>query len=184
MAGHFNIPLEVSTKKHHRYLCSIFIRKNSEQRMKYSTQLSGFFLLSSLALSIEAHAADSISLYKTKPLKNSHIYVESEGQQQKFDGVFTVTPTGDVQLQTSGLEKTSDALTFNWKDTWYSSMTLETGAPLNLAAIMQTGVMALDMKIDKLDKAGISFKMKCTSDNCHRVVPFTMAARALRDKGY
>lgn len=184
MAGHFNIPLDVSTKKHHRYLCSLFIRKNSEQRMKYSTQLSGIFLLSSLALSIAAHAADSISLYKTKPLKDSHIYVESAGHQQKFDGVSTVTPKGDVQLQTSRKKKTSDALTFNWKDTWYSSMALETGAPLNLAAIMKTGVMALDVKIDKFDKGGISFKMKCTSDNCNRVVPFTMAARALRDKGW
>jgi beta-glucosidase len=163
---------------------NLYQQKTREMTLKKLKQLGSIFLLSSLALSTAANAADPILLYKNKPLKDSQIYVESSGQQQKFNGISTVTAKGDVQLQTSSKKKKSDALTFSWKDTWYSSMTLEADAPLNLAAIMQTGVMALDMKINKLDRGGISFKMKCKSENCNRIVPFTMAARELRGKGW
>ena len=159
-------------------------KQHNKQHMKNIKQLGSAFLFASFALSMSANAADVISIYKDKPLKDSQIFLESSGQQLKFNGTNLVTPKGDVQLQASGKKNASDALRFSWKDTWYSSMTLEAAAPLNLAGMMQTGVLALDVKIDELDKGGISFKMKCKSDNCNRVVPFTMAARELRGKGW
>lgn len=168
----------------HSFYAKFLSEKDSKQRMKNSKQLGNIFLIASLTLSMGANAADAISIYNDKPLNDSQFFVEGAGQQLKFNGTNTATPKGDVQLQTSSKEKKSDALTFSWKDTWYSSMTLNATTPLNLSGVMKTGVLALDVKIDELDKGGISFKMKCKSDNCNRVVPFTLAARELRGKGW
>ncbi len=56
--------------------------------------------------------------------------------------------------------------------------------PLDLSAVMKNGVLALDIKIDELEKGGVSFKMECQPESCERVVPFTMVARELRGKGW
>jgi lysophospholipase L1-like esterase len=159
-------------------------KKSSKQTVKNIKQIGSAFLVASLALSMAVHAADAISIYKGKPLKDAQLVVESSGQHVKFNGTQIATQKGDVQLQISSKKSKSDALTFSWKDTWYSSMTLEAVAPLDLSGMMKAGVLALDVKIDELEKGGISFKMKCKSDNCNRVVPFTMAARELRGKGW
>lgn len=111
----------------------LYQKKNSKQQMKNIKQLDSAFLFASVALSMSANAADVISIYKDKPLKDSQIFLESSGQQLKFNGTNLVTPKGDVQLQTSSKKNASDVLRFSWKDTWYSSMTLEAAAPLNLA---------------------------------------------------
>lgn len=163
---------------------NFYQKKDSKQRMKNSKQLGNIFLAASFVLSMGANAVDAISIYKNKPFQDAQLFVESSGQQLKFNGTHTITAKGDVQLQASSKKKKSDALTFSWKDTWYSSMTLNTATPLNLAGMMKTGVLALDVKIDELDKGGVSFKIKCKSNNCNRVVPFTMAARELRGKGW
>jgi lysophospholipase L1-like esterase len=152
--------------------------------MKKFHQLSGMFLLAGAIFSTSASAASDISLYKNKPLNGWQLFIENPEQQQKFTGTTAVTPKGDVQLQAGAKDKAADALIFNWKDSWRAGMTLESGKPLNLAAMMKTGVLALDVKINELEKGGVSFKMECKPENCDRVVPFTMAARELRGKGW
>lgn len=152
--------------------------------MKNVKQIVSALLLTSIAFSATTSATGTITLYKNKPLKNSQLSIESYGQKKIFSGTSISLPEEDVQLSVSSKKKKSDALTLRWNDTWHSSMMLEVGKPLNLAAMMNTGVLALDVKIDELDKGGISFKMKCNSENCERSVPFTMAARDLRDKGW
>lgn len=151
--------------------------------MKKFQQLSSIVLLTSVFFSSVA-SADTVSLYKNTLLKDAHLFIESSGQQQKFTGTATATPKGDVQLEISSKKQKADALSFTWKDIWYANMTLETGAPLNLEGMMKAGVLALDIKISELDNGGISFKMECNSKDCNRVVPFTMAARELRGKGW
>lgn len=152
--------------------------------MKKLKQISSILLLISVFFSSCANAAEKISLYTKAPLKDSHLFIESSGQQQKFIGKTTATPKGDVRLKTSGKKQKADALTLTWKDTWNANMTLKTGAPLDLEPMMKAGVLALDIKISELDNGGISFKMACGSQNCNRIVPFTVGARELRGKGW
>lgn len=152
--------------------------------MKKFQQISSIIFLAGAIFSTSVHAARDISLYKNKPLKGWQLFIENPEQQQPFTAPSTAMPKGDVQLTTSKKRKAGDALTFSWKESWRAGMTLETGKPLNLSAMMKTGVLALDININELEKGGVSFKMECKPENCERVVPFTMAARELRGKGW
>lgn len=152
--------------------------------MKKIHLFNGLFIVAGAIFSAAVSAADTIALYQDKALAGWQVFIENPEQQQPFKGALTQLPKGDVQLQTSAKDKAADALTFSWKDAWRAGMTLEAGKPLNLAAMMKTGVLALDIKINELEKGGVSFKMECQPENCERVVPFTMAARELRGKGW
>ncbi|WP_049628948.1 putative glycoside hydrolase [Cellvibrio sp. pealriver] len=126
----------------------------------------------------------NINVYVHRPLEPWHIFIENYEQQQMLSGASAALPKGDVKVQTADKDAQADALVFNWKDTWRGGMTLESGEPLNLSAHMNSGVLALDLKINELAKGGVSFKMECQKEGCDRVVPFTMAARELIGKGW
>lgn len=151
--------------------------------MKKNT-FNKLFLIATSIFSASAMAADNIALYNNQPLNGWQLFIENPEQQQKVTTAAAALPKGDVKLQISGKDNSADVLTFSWQDTWRAGMTLETGAPLNLAALMKQGVLALDIKINELEKGGVSFKMECQPQGCERVVPFTMAARELRGKGW
>jgi lysophospholipase L1-like esterase len=152
--------------------------------MKNFLKFTNLCLLASAIFSTSATAAENIPLYQNKTLAGWQIFIESPEQQQQFNGTAIALPKGDVKLQVSAKEKSTEALTFGWKDSWRAGMTLESGEPLNLTAHMKTGVLTLDIKINELEKGGVSFKMECQKEGCDRVVPFTMAARELRGKGW
>lgn len=160
------------------------MKKTNQFAVKKINQFGGILLLTTAFLSATASADQSVTLYKSKPLKNTQLFIQSYDQQQAFTGTTTAIANGDIALQVSSKKNAADALTFNWKNTWSAGMALTTSTPLNMGAMMNRGVLALDIKIDELDKGGISFKMKCKSDNCSRAVPFTMTARELRGKGW
>ncbi len=126
----------------------------------------------------------NINLYVRRPLEPWHIFIENYERQQILSGAFAALPKGDVKVQTADKDVQEDALVFTWKDTWRAGMTLESGEPLNVSVHMNTGVLALDLKINELAKGGVSFKMECQKEGCDRVVPFTMAARELIGKGW
>ena len=127
---------------------------------------------------------EAIHLYEHRPLASWHIFIENYETQQKLTGASAALPKGDVKVQATASDAQKDALVFSWKDTWRAGMTLESGAPLDLTAHMKSGVLALDLKINELAKGGVSFKMECQQAGCDRVVPFTMAARELVNKGW
>lgn len=160
------------------------MKKTNQFAVKKINQFGGILLLTTALLSAAASADQRIALYKNKPLKSGQLFIQNYDQQHAFTGTTTAIANGDITLQVSSKKNTADALTFNWKNTWSAGMVLTASTPLNMGAIMNTGVLALDIKIDDLDKGGISFKMKCKSDNCSRVVPFTMPARELNGKGW
>lgn len=151
--------------------------------MKTNTS-SKLLLLAASLFSASILAAENIALYNNQPLSGWQLFIENPEQQQKITTPAASLPKGDVKLQISGKDNSADVLTFSWQDTWRAGMTLEAGAPLNLAAMMKQGVLALDIKINELEKGGVSFKMECQPENCGRLVPFTMAARELRGKGW
>ena len=146
----------------------------------------GFITAAIFSASHPAHAEkiSTIHLYQAKPLASWNVFIENYEQQQILNGAFAVLPKGDVKVQTIDKDVQKDALAFAWKDTWRAGMTLESGEPLDLSAHMNTGVLALDIKIDELAKGGVSFKMECQKEGCDRVVPFTLAARELIGKGW
>lgn len=152
--------------------------------MKKNISLTGLCFVAGTLFSFSATAAETLALYKEKALSGWQVFIENPEQQAALKGASVAVPKGDVSVQTSSKDKTADALTFNWKNAWRAGMTLEAGAPLDLTAAMKTGVLALDIKINELEKGGVSFKMECQPENCERVVPFTMAARELRGKDW
>ena len=133
---------------------------------------------------VAAGKPQGIHLYRGGPLASWHIFIENYERQQLLSGASAALPKGDVTIHTSDKDSQGDALTFHWKDTWRAGMTLESGKPLNLAAQVKTGVLALDIKINELAKGGISFKMECKKEGCDRQVPFTLKARELVGKGW
>jgi beta-glucosidase len=128
--------------------------------------------------------SQGITLYRHSPLQTWHIFIENYERQQMLSGASATLPKGDVKVRISDKDSRGDALTFNWKDTWRAGMTLESGKPLDLAAQVKTGVLALDIKINELAKGGVSFKMECKKEGCDRQVPFTLKARELIGKGW
>lgn len=142
------------------------------------------FLIATSIFSASVMAADNIALYHNQPLTGWQVFIENPEQQQKVTTAAAALPKGDVKLQISGKDNSADVLTLSWQDTWRAGMTLEAGTPMNLNGLMKQGVLALDIKINELEKGGVSFKMECRPENCERVVPFTMAARELRGKGW
>lgn len=126
----------------------------------------------------------SINLYDAAPLASWSLLIENQETQQLFSGESASLPKGDVKLDISGKDSAKDALTFHWQDAWRGGLTFEKGNPLDLTSYVNTGGLALDIKINELTRGGISFRMECQEKGCDRRVPFTLAARELVGKGW
>lgn len=151
-------------------------------------------LIASLAaLSSSAFAAaatpDELKVYAGKPLDGWHVTVADFESQKVLDGASAVVPpSAKVPASQVSAAKTAkgardDALTLQWKDSWYASLRLDGGKPLDLRPYADKGVLALDVNVKELAQGGVAFKVGC-GDKCERIVPYLVPARAMAGKGW
>ena len=118
----------------------------------------------------QAAVADSES---QKPLEGASVVIEQANQSN-----------GSVSVGKSAMKKADDALTLQWKDTWYAALRIDAGKqPLDLRPYMAKGVLALDVNVKELSNGGINFKVGC-GDNCERGVPYVLPGREAAGKGW
>lgn len=91
-------------------------------------------------------------------------------------------PGGIATVKRSGKTGSTDALTLQWNDAWYSALRLEANTPLDLRPYTK-GVLAFDLKVTDLAKGGIQIKTTCGKD-CERKVAYVLPGRAIIGKGW
>lgn len=76
-----------------------------------------------------------------------------------------------------------DALTLQWKDTWFAALRVEGGTPLDLRPYVSDGTLEFDIKVDELARGGIYFALRCGPE-CERKLPYVVQGRALQGQGW
>ena len=114
--------------------------------------------------------------------------VVSSGGQQVLAGESASvgkpdSPNGSATVRRSGKNGKADALTLQWNNAWYAGLRLESATPLDLRPHLKHGVLALDLNVVDLAKAGLSFKVNCGYE-CEQKIPFMLPARAMAGKGW
>lgn len=75
-----------------------------------------------------------------------------------------------------------EAMLFDWKDLWYSTLRIESRQPLDLRPYMG-GTLQFDLDVVDLAKGGVRVKLSC-GDGCERSVNLIEPARASAGKGW
>lgn len=91
-------------------------------------------------------------------------------------------PNARVGVTASGAGGRREALTFDWSDTWFASLRVESTAPLDLRPWLG-GTLEFDAYVDALDQGGLGVKVAC-GNGCERRVPLLEPARAMAGKGW
>ena len=86
-------------------------------------------------------------------------------------------PNARVGVTASGAAGRREALAFDWSDTWFASLRLESAAPLDLRPWLG-GALEFDLYVDALDQGGLGVKVAC-GNGCERRVPLLEPARAM-----
>jgi len=148
-----------------------------------------FSSLFACALAIAAPAdPSSVPLYVGKPLAGARVMFGDFDVQKPLDGASgrmdddAKQPNAVVTLDRSAKDGAGDALRLGWKDSWFSTVRVETAA-LDLRPYLARGVVAFDLKVNELSKGGLAFRIDCGKD-CERKVPYVVAARAAQGKGW
>lgn len=151
-----------------------------------------FASLTLIALSAwAAPEPDELVIYSSRPFEAAHVTVADSEAQQVLNGPSALVPKAPqpkvpgsrVSVHVSGKDAADDALTLQWKDTWYAGLRVEGGAPVDLRPYLAQGVLAFDMDVKDLAQGGLSFKVGCGKD-CERQVPYLVPGRALAGKGW
>ena len=159
--------------------------------MSQSRTLSMPLLLAALlALPAWATAASpSLPLYAEKPMDGARIQFGTWDAQQELtpNGVSRVDKdpkqaNAVVELRRSAKDGTADALALTWKDTWFSTMRVDS-PPLDLRPYLAKGVVSFDLKVNELAKGGVAFRLSC-GPGCDRKVSYVAQARAAVGKGW
>ncbi|MBP1207655.1 lysophospholipase L1-like esterase [Duganella sp. 1411] len=149
------------------------------------------FAAIALACAAQAGAAPhDISVFNSRVLDPWQVAVADSESQKTLDGASAViapankAPNGSVSVSRSGMKKADDALTLQWKDTWYASLRIDAaGQPADLRPYIAKGVLALDVNVKELSNGGIGFKVGC-GEGCERAVPYVLPGRAAAGKGW
>jgi lysophospholipase L1-like esterase len=152
--------------------------------MNKSAFASCFAALSLLAFAPPAAQAATpadLPIYVARPYDSAHVALADFEAQQVLKGASASVPKDRVQAQVAG--KAGEALRLQWKDTWYASLRIEGGAPLDLRPYLAHGVLAFDLDVEDLGKGGLVVKTSC-GEHCERKVGYVAPARAAAGKGW
>ena len=115
------------------------------------------FAAIALACAAQAGAAapaNELNIFNGRPPGSLQAAVADFESQKPLEGASVVisqankSPNGSVSVSRSGMKKADDALTLQWKDTWYASLRIDGGRqPLDLRPYMAKGVLALDVNV-------------------------------------
>ena len=146
-------------------------------------------LLATVSLSsFAATGSHQLNLYVKSPQQALHATVVTSGGQQVLAGESASVgqpdaPGGSATVRRSGKNDKADALTLQWANAWYAGLRLEGDTALDLRPYLKQGVLALDLNVVDLAKAGLSFKVNCGNE-CEQKIPFMLPARAMGGKGW
>lgn len=107
-----------------------------------------------------------------KPLEGASGRMDEDAKQ----------PHAVVTLRRSGKDGDADALRLDWRDSWFSTVRIES-APLDLRPYLARGVVSFDLKVNELSNGGLSFRLDCGTE-CERKVGYVVPARAAEGKGW
>ncbi|OWQ89561.1 hypothetical protein CDN98_03280 [Roseateles terrae] len=136
-------------------------------------------------------APDELPLFVGKPLSGWSIGVADFEQSARLTGeratvpkqANSQVPASEVHALRATRTERGDALTLQWKESWFATLRLEGGAPVDLRPYLAHGTLEFDIKVDDLAKGGLSVKLAC-GDGCERKVNYLLPARALEGKGW
>ena len=139
---------------------------------------------------------DDLIIYSGGPLESWHITIADFESQQIMTGKTASVPRSqkvpDSRVSARVSQKanparettsTDDALSLDFKNSWYANLRLEGGTPLDLRPYIAQGVLAFDLNVVDLAKGGLAVKLNC-GKNCERKVPYLLPARAFAGKGW
>ena len=133
---------------------------------------------------------DGIALFDVQARHGMQVVALAPDSEHVLDGAAVSAraalaetfPNSDIALSRAPKTGGGDALTLRWHDIWKSGVRLQ-GAPLDLRPYAANGIVYFDLKVDKLDKGGIVFKVGC-GDGCERQVPYVLPGRAAAGQGW
>ncbi|MES2165025.1 MAG: GDSL-type esterase/lipase family protein [Pseudomonadota bacterium] len=139
--------------------------------------------LAAWSASALAAPTQDLNLYVGRPLASWHITVADYEEHITLDGANAGVPSkGRVQDRRISVDKDGDALIVRFSS-WYASLRVEGGKPVDLRPYLAHGVLALDVNVKELAKGGLSFAVGC-GEQCSRNVPYVLPARAFAGKGW
>lgn len=132
-----------------------------------------------------------IQLFASKPLAGWQLIVSDTESQVPLVGDSVIVPklaqsrapNSQVSANLINKDGTKDAVNLKWKDAWGAVISIEGGAPINVAAYAPSGVLSFDINVKELSQAGLAFKLTCGKD-CERKLPYLFPGRALQGKGW
>ena len=113
--------------------------------------------------------AKDIHLYMGDALTPWQVLFKNPEQELALNGTMAELTDGTVRLTKSDKNSKADALTFNYQNTWFSSLTFAGGKPLNLSEYIEQGVVSFDIKIDDIKNSALDLVINC-GDNCNSKV--------------
>ena len=133
---------------------------------------------------------DGIALFDVQARHGMGVVAVAPDSEHALDGASVSArtalaekfPNSDITLSRAAKPGGGDALTLRWQDIWKSGVRLQ-GAPLDLRPYAANGIVYFDLKVDKLDKGGIVFKVGC-GDGCERQVSYVLPGRAAEGQGW
>lgn len=146
--------------------------------------LSALLLTSALAVAGPA----ALPLYVGKPLAGARVVFGDFDVQKPLVGEAgrmmedSKQPQAVVEVRRSARSGLDDALQLRWKDSWFSTVRVES-TPLDLRPYLARGVVAFDLKVNELGQGGLAFRLDCGKE-CERKLSYVVPARAAQGKGW
>lgn len=153
--------------------------------------LSTCAVLAGCASTAKPGGSNELVLFDGRPHAGLRVQVaDFEGQQELTGATATVpkpakprVPESQVSARVSGKASASDALTMQWKGTWFASLRFIADQPMDLRPYLPKGTLEFDVNAVDMAKAGLTFAMGCGKD-CGRKLPYVLPSRALQGKGW
>ncbi|GJJ00764.1 hypothetical protein RugamoR64_13020 [Duganella rhizosphaerae] len=140
--------------------------------------------LAALSASALAAPTPDLDIYTGRPSPSWHITLADPDTHVTMNGASAATPASAKEPKRRvSASQDGKAVSLRFKDSWYASLRVEGGAPVDLRPYLADGVLALDVNVKQMAEGGISFAIGCGTW-CGRSVPYVLPARAMAGKGW
>ncbi len=143
------------------------------------------------APSSAAAPADVLNVFVGQPMKGHQLTIGDFERSAPLTGDRVdappapkpESPTTRISVRRSAKDGPRDAVTMTWQDTWYASLRVTGGPPVDLRPYLAHGTLEFDIDVKDLHQGGLSFKLAC-GEGCERKVNHLIPGRALEGKGW